>query len=80
MRERTVMRGMARLFWRDSKTLPRQVLFGKADISTLLRQTCTSECQGKVESSAFRRVSDAVILLLFSAIPSMNIVLHRGHP
>jgi hypothetical protein len=37
MRERTVMRGMARLFWRDSKTLPRQVLFGKADISTLLR-------------------------------------------
>src|ERR1035438_9704176 len=39
MRERTVMRGMARLFWRDPKTLPRQVLFGKADISTLLRHS-----------------------------------------
>jgi hypothetical protein len=38
---RTVMRGMARLFWRDSKTCPRQVLFGKADISTLLRHTGT---------------------------------------
>src|ERR1017187_4105211 len=38
---RTVMRGMARLFWRDSKTCPRQVLFGRADISTLLRHTGT---------------------------------------
>src|ERR1022692_633748 len=37
-------------------------------------------CRGKVESSAFRRVPDLVILLIFSAIPSTNIVLHRGHP
>jgi hypothetical protein len=37
-------------------------------------------CHGKVESSAFRRVPDASILFIFSAIPSMNIVLHRGHP
>src|ERR1039457_3026903 len=36
-------------------------------------------CRGKVESSALRIVTD-VIILLFSAIPSMNIVLHRGHP
>src|SRR5450759_1879687 len=37
-------------------------------------------CRGKVESSAFRIVTDLVILFIFSAIPSMNIVLHRGHP
>src|ERR1035437_556938 len=36
-------------------------------------------CRGKVESYALRIVTD-VITLLFSAIPSMNIVLHRGHP
>ena len=39
-----------------------------------------SKCRGKVESSAFRRVTDLVILFIFSAIPSMNIVLRRGHP
>ena len=37
MRERTVMRGMARLFWRDFNTLAGQALYGRADISTLLR-------------------------------------------
>src|ERR1017187_2970206 len=50
MRERTVMRGMARLFWRDPKTLPRQVLFGKADISTLLRQGQDSRLRGARQS------------------------------
>jgi hypothetical protein len=33
-----MMRGMAGLFWRDSRSLQRKVLRGKADISTLLRQ------------------------------------------
>src|ERR1039457_37844 len=36
-------------------------------------------CRGKVESSVLRIVTDVIILLFFSAIPSMNIVLHRGH-
>src|ERR1039457_6200922 len=38
------------------------------------------ECRGKVESSAFRIVSDLVILSLLAAIPSTGIVLHRAHP
>src|ERR1019366_3262785 len=37
-------------------------------------------CRGKVESSAFRIVSDLVILYLLAAIPSTGIVLHRAHP
>src|ERR1035441_7788908 len=37
-------------------------------------------CRGKVESSALRIVTDVIILLFFSAIPSMNIVLHRPPP
>src|ERR1035441_430349 len=39
-----------------------------------------SICRGKVESSAFRIVSDLVILYLLAAIPSTGIVLHRAHP
>src|SRR5664280_1981267 len=41
---------------------------------------CSRTCRSKVESFALRIVTDVIILLFFSAIPSMNIVLHRGHP
>src|ERR1017187_5083933 len=38
------------------------------------------QCRGKVESSAFRIVSDLVILSLLAAIPSTGIVSQRAHP
>ena len=44
------------------------------------RNAGSPSCRGKVETSAFRRVTDLVILFIFSAIPLTNIVLHRGHP
>src|SRR6266478_8700044 len=36
--------------------------------------------RGKVESSGFRGVNGMVLLNRLPAIPSTNIVLHRGHP
>ncbi len=53
---------------------------GLAEEAEKVEEAEKTDCRGKVESSGFRRVSDVAILSLFPAIPSKDIVLHRGHP
>src|ERR1035438_6680622 len=61
--------------WRGGKRID-----NPPQINNLPHKGAPQRCRGKVESSAFRIVSDLVILLPLAAIPSINIVLHRAHP
>src|ERR1035437_6003349 len=58
---------------------PRKEEF-KRMFSAPVRSGWNPEFRGKVESSGFRRLTDLIIFYRFPAIPSTNIVLHRGHP
>src|ERR1035437_171899 len=58
---------------------PRREAF-KRMFSAPVRSGWNPECRGKVESSGFRRLTDVIIFYRFPAIPSTNIVLHRGNP